>query len=185
MTVNSSLRELCVYNLLGTEQLQMVMSEDPSASTIPLDLKEEMLPIIAKFRDYMGSQKQFLRAIADKDHPRLALFLMKKYPEKLRDKIDHIERDGHTVLHAAAQNGNRELVEYLITVHHADPNAVAHDGDTILHAAALSGNRELVAYLTPLVVRRVDSKTCKVGLLVFSGLVVAATSYVLPKMWHW
>ena len=64
MSVNSSLRELCVYNLLGTEKLQKVLAEDPSASTIPLDLKKEIQPIIATFRDYMGSQEQFLRAIA-------------------------------------------------------------------------------------------------------------------------
>lgn len=56
------------------------------------------------------------------------------------------DRNDDTVLHYAAQSGDRELVEYLID-RGADPKAITDDGETVLQSAAFSGNRELVEHL--------------------------------------
>ncbi len=54
--------------------------------------------------------------------------------------------DGRTALHAAAFNGHKKLIAYLLTCG-ANPNAQDKDGNTPLHLAAMMGHGDSTAAL--------------------------------------
>lgn len=57
--------------------------------------------------------------------------------------VDLKTKEYATILHCAAQRGDRALFHLLLT-HGANPYALESDGQTVLHAAAAGGNLEIV-----------------------------------------
>ncbi len=70
---------------------------------------------------------------------------IKTYLERGGDP-NAITGNGWTVIHYAAWNGNKEMVE-LLFAKGADINAKTSNGDTVFHYGVYSGNKELVAFL--------------------------------------
>ncbi len=56
-------------------------------------------------------------------------------------------RNGHTVLQCAIEQGHSSIAEYLIKEAKADMNLVREEGNTLLHLAAINGNTETVDVL--------------------------------------
>ena len=62
--------------------------------------------------------------------------------------INHRNKHNHTLLHDAATNGLRDIVEYLVRSRHCDPACKGGSGRTPLHYASAYGHIELVKYLS-------------------------------------
>jgi ankyrin repeat protein len=69
--------------------------------------------------------------------------MLKEHPELVFDKG---EVEGETVLHAAADGGNKEIAELLLA-NKADVNAKDRGGETPLHAAAHAGSKDVAEVL--------------------------------------
>ncbi len=60
---------------------------------------------------------------------------------------EETDKDGKTALHIASNNGQLEIVKYLIETCHVDKEAKDDTGWTALHFASRNGNLEIVKYL--------------------------------------
>ena len=78
-------------------------------------------------------------------HYRMALYLSEVYP----GNVYSLNNKEEGLLHAAAQSGNEDLVQFLVESCGLDPESQDKDGVTCLHIIAKQGDTELYKYLVP------------------------------------
>ena len=78
-------------------------------------------------------------------HYRMALYLSEVYS----GNVYSLSNKEEGLLHAAAQSGNEDLVQFFVESHGLDPESQDQDGVTCLHIIAKQGDTELYKYLVP------------------------------------
>jgi ankyrin repeat protein len=71
--------------------------------------------------------------------------LLSSYPDSRTVSIDHIDDNGNTLLHIAAQNGQKRIVKLCLR-YGFSVNAQNHHGNTPLHFASGFGYKEVTCY---------------------------------------